>query len=52
MKLQKKAENLILDPILAHLAEIWTPSFFLVSFISTNSKTLFQAIILCNLKEN
>ena len=46
------AENLILDPILAHLAEIWALSFFFVSFISTSGKTLFQAIIVCNLKEN
>ena len=44
------AKNLILDPILAHLAEIWAPSFFLVSFISTSSKTFSQATMLCNLK--
>ena len=28
------------------------PQFFFVSFISTSSKTFFQAIILWNLKEN
>ena len=28
------------------------PQFFFVSFTSTSSKTLFQAIILCNLGEN
>ena len=28
------------------------PQFFFVSFTSTSSKTLFQGIILCNLKEN
>ena len=28
MKLQKMAENLILDPILAPLAEICAPNFF------------------------
>ena len=44
------AKNLILDPILTHLAEIWAPSFFLVSFISASSKTLSQAIMLRNLK--
>ena len=46
------AKNMILDPILAHLAEIWAISFFFVSFICTSGKTLFQAIIVCNLKEN
>ena len=28
------------------------PQFLYVSLTSTSSKTLFQAIILCNLKEN
>ena len=28
------------------------PQFLYLSFTSTSSKTLFQAIILCNLKEN
>ena len=46
------AKNMILDSILAHLAEIWAISFFFVSFICTSGKTLFQAITVCNLKEN
>ena len=44
-------------PILTRLAQIWVPQIFLwilpllVEVKSTGS-TLFQAIILCNLKEN
>ena len=34
------------------LAEIWSPKFFFVGFISTWCYTLLQAIIVCNLKEN
>ena len=46
------ANIVILDPIFAHLVEILTSKFFFVSFTSASSKALFQAIILCNLKEN
>ena len=47
------AKNLILDPILAHLAEIWVPNFFFffLSLTSTSSKALCHAIIQWNLKE-
>ena len=44
------AKNLFLDPILACLALMWTPQKFLTGFTSTSSYTLFQAIILYNLK--
>ena len=44
------AKNLFLDPILACLALMWTPKKFLAGFTSTSSYTLFQAIILYNLK--
>ena len=43
---------IIVGLIFAHLVEILARNFFFVSFTSTSSKTLFQAIILCNLKEN
>ena len=38
--------NLILGPILAHLTEIFSSGFILLV------ASLFQAIILCKLKEN
>ena len=41
-------KNLILVPILACLA----PQFFFVGFNSSRCKTLFQAIIEYNFKEN
>ena len=46
------ANIVILDPIFAYLVEILTRNFFFVSFTSTSSKELFQAIILCNLNKN
>ena len=46
------AKNLKMGVILDHLAQNLRPQFFFVSFLSTSSKTLFQAIILSNLKEN
>ena len=46
----KKLQNLGL--ILTCLAQIWASKIFLAGFTSTSSQTLFQAIILCNLKEN
>ena len=36
-KLEKIAKNLILDPILACLTQIWSFQIFLVSFTSTSS---------------
>ena len=33
-------------------AQIWSPKFFLVGFTSTRCYKLFQAIIVCYLKEN
>ena len=44
------AKNLFLDPILVCLALMWTPKKILAGFTSTSSYTLFQAIILYNLK--
>ena len=44
-------KNLTLDTILANLAQIWAPILF-IGVISTSSYKLFQAIILCILKEN
>ena len=44
------AKNLFLDPILVCLALMWTPQKILAGFTSTSSYTLFQAIILYNLK--
>ena len=35
-KLQKMTKNLILDPILAHLVQIWGPNFF-ADFASTSN---------------
>ena len=40
-----------MDPILDHLTKIWVRQLFLASFIAASDKTLFQAIILWNLKE-
>ena len=45
-------KNLISGPILTRLVQIWVHQFFFVNFTSSGSKALFQAIILCNLKEN
>ena len=42
------AKNLILSPI---LAQIWAPDIFFVGFTSTSRYTLFQATMLCILKE-
>ena len=50
--IQKMGNIIIVGLIFAHLVEILARNFFFVSFTSTSSKTLFQAIILCNLKEN
>ena len=44
LKIDKKPN---FDPILAHLAQIWAPKYFLRVF-----SLLLQAIITCNLKEN
>ena len=46
------AKKLILDPILASLTQIWAVNFFFLDFTSASIYILFQAIILCNLKEN
>ena len=46
------AKKLILGPILASLTQIWAAKFFFVDFTSASIYILFQAIILCNLKEN
>ena len=43
--------NLILGPILAYLTEIFSSGFILLVAILLVA-SLFQAIILCNLKEN
>ena len=45
-------KNLIFDLILAHLAQIWIPQIFIVNFTSASIYPLFEAIILCKLKEN
>ena len=45
-------KNLILSSILTHLPQIWAPKDFFVGFIFASSWTLFQAIILWNLKES
>ena len=45
-------KKLILGPILASLTQIWAAKFFFVDFTSASIYILFQAIILCNLKEN
>ena len=45
-------KKLILGPILACLAQIWTTNIFFVDFNSTGSYSLFQAIILFSLEEN
>ena len=42
------AKNLILGPILAGLAQMWTHKIYFVGFTSTSSWILFQTIILCN----
>ena len=44
----KNDKNLILGTILAHLTQIWALFFLRV----LPNETLFEAIILCNLKEN
>ena len=41
-----------LSPIFAHLPEIWSLKNFPWIFTSTSSLSLFQAIILWNLKKN
>ena len=45
-------KNLILGPILAHLAQIWVPKIFFLNFTVTRCLTFLQAIILCNFKKN
>ena len=45
-------KNLIFDPILVRLAQIWATKNFFVAFISTRRLTLSRAIIICNFKEN
>ena len=44
-------KNLILGLILAHLMKIGSPNF-VSEFTSASCKTLFDAIILWNLREN
>ena len=44
-KLEKMTKNLILRQI---LAQLWAPKIYVLSFTSTRSQTLFQAIIVCN----
>ena len=46
------AKNLILDPILACMAQIYATKILFSGFTSISSETMLQAIILCNLKEN
>ena len=48
----QNGKSLISGPILARLWHIWGPEILFVSFTSTSSYTLFQAIILCNFIEN
>ena len=52
-------KNLILGPILTHLAQMLAPNFFLKEgggegevLTSTSNLTLFKGLIQCNLKEN
>ena len=52
-------KNLILGPILTHLAQMLAPIFFFGRggggggvFTSTSNLTLFKGLIRCNLKEN
>ena len=55
-------KNLILGPILTHLAQMLAPNFFFEGrgggegegevFTSTSNLTLFKGLIQCNLKEN
>ena len=56
-KLMKEAsengkKNLVLDTILAPLAQIQFPKFFFVDFTCTRCQALLQATIVCNFKEN
>ena len=46
------AKNLILDPILACMAQILPTKILFSRFTSISSETMLQAINLCNLKEN
>ena len=54
-------KNLILGPILTHLAQMLAPNFLFEGgggegegevFTSTSNLTLFKGLIQCNLKEN
>ena len=50
---EENVKNLILGPILTHLAQIEAPIFFFFGiFTFTRSCTLLQAIILGNFKKN
>ena len=53
IKLEKMASKpLILDLNLVSLVKIWASKISFASFTSTNSCTLFLAMIICDLKEN
>ena len=49
--IEKRAENLVLSLISAHLTQTWSPEIFFVGFTSTRCYALLQAIIVCNFKE-
>ena len=50
--IRKCKKKLILGTIFACLAKIWIPKFFFISVSSSGCLSLWQAIIVCNFKEN